>query len=139
MTSASNPFGPAVPGETTSVTFIVVAKSLPVSVTCWGFGAGGVTGGRGDRPVSVPVSPKTPSAPTSSIAITRRRSPVLAPIRGIERYRLIAPSPISSRTTATLMSSVVRYEVLNRCRSVERPPTSSVARSTPVTRTTTTA
>ena len=85
MTSASNPFGPAVPGETTRVTFIVVAKSLPVSVTCWGFGAGGVTGGRGDRPVSVPVSPKTPSAPTSSIAMTRRRRPVLAPIRGIER------------------------------------------------------
>ena len=32
-TSTSNAFGPAVPGVMTSVTFMVVAKSLPVSVT----------------------------------------------------------------------------------------------------------
>ena len=137
VTSASNPFGPAVPGETTSATFIVVAKSLPRSVTRGGLGAGGVTGGRGDRPVNVPVSPKTPNAPTSSIAMTRRRSPVL---RAHPRDRAVPvdapPARSTQTTTATLMSSVVSYELRNRCSSEERPPTSSVARSTPVTRTT---
>ena len=136
VTSTLNPFGPAVPGVITSETFMVVAKSLPVSVTRAGAAGGAIAGGRGARPVSMPVSEKTPMAPTSSIAMTLRRSPVRVSIRGIERYRLNAPSPISTRTSATLTSSVVPYEPRNRSNSFDTPPTSCVARSTPVTSTT---
>ena len=115
---------------------MVVAKSLPVSVTRAGGGAGGFTGGRGASPVSMPVSEKTPTAPTSSIAMTLRRIPVCVSMRGIERYRLNAPNPIRTRTRPTLTSSVVPYEPRNRSNSFDRPPTSCVARSTPVTSTT---
>ncbi len=139
MTSTRNVLGPTVPGVIVSRTRIVVAKSLPVTTTLVGAGgSAGPVGSCGGKLVRTAVRIRRPAASATSARSTVENVAGRSPrsIAGIPRYRFAAPSAISAAATATLIASVTPKDPSNSRRQASNPPSSSRARSDPVSTTT---